>query len=106
MYEMQSNTFGANIHNLLKNGFFLPGLPMGEFAHNKINSIFERLNSGNFPLDDLDKIQDDVMQVGEPVLRNELLMLLGGYKALQTDEKIREIAIETLKEIAKKKENR
>lgn len=106
VYEMQSNTFGANIHNLLKNGFFLPGLPMGEFAHNKINSIFERLNSGNFPLDDLDKIQDDVMQVGEPVLRNELMMLLGGYKALQTDEKITKRAIETLKEIAKKEENK
>jgi ABC-type dipeptide/oligopeptide/nickel transport system ATPase component len=80
---MQTNTFGANIHNLLKNGFFLPGLPMGEFAHRKIDGLFAKLNSGEFPLEILDDIYRDIMLVGEPVLRNELLMLFGGYKSLK-----------------------
>lgn len=97
VYEMQSNTFGANIHNLLKNGFFLPGLPMGEFAHKKIDSIFEKLNSGVFPLGDVDKILNDVLQVGEPVLKNELMMLLGGYKALQADKKVIEEVLKRIK---------
>ncbi|MCF2660291.1 hypothetical protein JQM83_14015 [Parabacteroides distasonis] len=30
--SMQENTFGANINSLLKNGFFMPGLPMGGFC--------------------------------------------------------------------------
>lgn len=79
---MQTNTFGANIHNLLKNGFFLPGLPMGEFAHRKIDGLFAILNSGEFSLEELDDIYRDIMLIGEPVLRNELMMLLGGYKSL------------------------
>ena len=83
---MQMNTFGANIHSLLKNGFFLPGLPMGEFAHKKIDSLFARLNEGSFPIDDLDSIYNDIMQVGEPVLRNELLTLYNGYRSLQAND--------------------
>ena len=31
----------------------------------------------------LDDIYRDIMLVGEPVLRNELLMLFGGYKSLK-----------------------
>ena len=85
---MQMNTFGANIHNLLKNGFFLPGLPMGEFAHMKIDELFAKLNSGEFPLENLDDIYRDVMQVGEPVIRNELMMLLGGFRSLQVDDQV------------------
>ena len=87
-YDMQMNTFGANIHHLLKNGFFLPGLPMGEFAHRKIDEIFAKLNEGNFPLGNLEQIYDDIMQVGEPVIRNELMMLLGGYRSLQVDPQV------------------
>ena len=87
-YDMQMNTFGANIHHLLKNGFFLPGLPMGEFAHRKIDVIFAKLNEGNFPLENLEQIYDDIMQVGEPVIRNELLGLYNGYRALQVNDEI------------------
>ena len=87
-YGMQMNTFGANIHHLLKNGFFLPGLPMGEFAHRKIDVIFAKLNEGNFPLENLEQIYDDIMQVGEPVIRNELLGLYNGYRALQVNDEI------------------
>lgn len=87
-YDMQMNTFGANIHHLLKNGFFLPGLPMGEFAHQKIDEIFAKLNEGNFPMENLEQIYDDIMQVGEPVIRNELMMLLGGYRSLQVDPQV------------------
>jgi len=87
-YGMQMNTFGANIHHLLKNGFFLPGLPMGEFAHRKIDVIFAKLNEGNFPQENLEQIYDDIMQVGEPVIRNELLGLYNGYRALQVNDEI------------------
>ena len=78
---MQENTFGANIHSLLKNGFFMPNLPIGEFAYEKINKLFGKLNSGNFnPETDLDDIYQEILLVGEPFLRNQLLMLYNSYK--------------------------
>lgn len=75
---MQENTFGANIHGLLKNGFFLPSLPMGEFAYEKINYLFYKLN--RFELNNNDKTQKEwfysnIMRVGEPYLREELMKL-------------------------------
>lgn len=83
-YEMQMNTFGANIHSLLKNGFFLPGLPMGEFAHKKIDSLFGDVNSANKKVvEKYDDLLADIMQIGEPVLRSELLNLLSGYNSLR-----------------------
>lgn len=78
---MQENTFGANIHSLLKNGFFLPNLTMGEFAYLKINSLFDKLNSGNFNREmDLEDIYQQILLVGEPFLRNQLLYLYNAYK--------------------------
>ena len=78
---MQENTFGANIHTLLKNGFFMPNLPIGEFAYGKINNLFGRLNSGELnPDTDLDDIYQEILLVGEPFLRNQLLMLYNSYK--------------------------
>lgn len=83
-YDMQMNTFGANIHSLLKNGFFLPGLPMGEFAHQKIDSFFRDVNSANKKVVmKYDDLLADIMQIGEPVLRSELLNLLNGYYPLK-----------------------
>lgn len=80
--QMQENTFGANIHGMLKNGFFLPSLPMGEFAHEKINNLFERLNG--FKLDIQSKEQKEwfysnIMRVGEPYLREQLMRLYNMY---------------------------
>ena len=78
---MQENTFGANIHTLLKNGFFMPNLPIGEFSYEKINKLFGKLNSGELdPEKDLDDIYQEILLVGEPFLRNQLLMLYNSYK--------------------------
>ena len=75
---MQENTFGANIHGMLKNGFFLPSLPIGEFAHEKINTLFQRLNG--YKLDAGNKEQrewfySNIMRVGEPYIREQLMKL-------------------------------
>lgn len=75
---MQEDTFGANIHGLLRNGFFLPSLPIGEFAFEKINTLFEILN--RFKIDRNDKemaaeIYSYIMRVGEPYLREQLMSL-------------------------------
>lgn len=68
---MQENTFGANIHSLLQNGFFLEGSPMGEFAKEKINKMFERLHNGEYS----DELFEEIKLVSEPLLKTQLYQL-------------------------------
>lgn len=75
-YSMQENTFGANINSLLKNGFFLPSLPMGEFAHQKINELFRKVHSGDFSPEDIPALKSEILMVGEPYIRQQLMTLL------------------------------
>ena len=78
---MQENTFGSNIHSLLKNGFFLPNLPMGEFAYEKINELFRKLNEGDLG-NDYQELYQQILLVGEPYLRSQLLTMYKEYKGL------------------------
>jgi len=99
-YSMQENTFGANINTLLKNGFFLPSLPIGEFAHQKINSMFAKLQSGEFDKTKIDKLKSEVMMVGEPYIRQQLVTLLKMYMGIDKNlvmECIRELYLEQRK---------
>ena len=97
--SMQENTFGANINSLLKNGFFMPSLPMGEFAHKKINDLFGLLHSGEFNRNELDSLRSEVQMVGEPYIRQQLMTLLSMYSFVDEEkfkEYLREIVIEKL----------
>ena len=71
VYVMQENTFGANIHSLLQNGFFLEGSPMGEFAKEKINKMFERLHKNDYSED----LFEEIKLVSEPLLKTQLYQL-------------------------------
>lgn len=87
-YSMQGNTFGANINSLLKNGFFMPTLPIGDFAHDKINYLFGKLNKG-LEKKELGITLNDIMQVGEPYLRSQLLKLYKDYDMVINDDQLR-----------------
>ena len=73
-----SNTFGANIHNLLANDFFLENGFMGEFAKEKINNLIRFLNI-NDQSDDSTWTKKGAYNfinlIGEDILRNSLLNL-------------------------------
>ena len=87
--KMQENTFGSNIHGLLKNGFFLPSLPIGEFAYDKINELFERLNKYKFDPSDREQKEwfySSIMRVGEPYLRGELMKLYNMYYPIRYND--------------------
>ena len=71
VHVMQENTFGANIHSLLQNGFFLEGAPMGEFAKEKINKMFERLHKNDYSED----LFEEIKLVSEPLLKTQLYQL-------------------------------
>lgn len=67
--EMQEDTFGANIHTLLQHGFFLNGVPIGDFAKQKINKMFARLHNGECS----DDLFSEILLVGEPFIKSQLL---------------------------------
>jgi predicted ATPase len=83
----RENTFGANIHTLYKNSFFLNGLPIGEFAKMKINNLYKRLQTGETS-DDLYK---EIMIVGEPLLHKQLKDLYNGNLPNDVNKRITEM---------------
>jgi energy-coupling factor transporter ATP-binding protein EcfA2 len=70
-YGMQEDTFGSNIHTLLQNGFFLNSVPIGDFAKQKINTMFEQLHKNEIN----DELYNEILLVSEPFIRSQLLKL-------------------------------
>lgn len=90
-------TFGANIHTLFEDSFFLNGLPIGDFAKRKIQRLFDRLSIDK---DCSPQILSEIELVGEPVLRNQLKKLFDeNMQLVNVDTQIRilEKKIEQLK---------
>ena len=88
---MQDETFGANIHNMLKNGFFLEGGTLGNFARWKINKCFDQLHNGNYG----DDLKNLIGMVGEPLIRNQLTQLYAMNRELNKttdlEKKVKEL---------------
>ncbi len=80
--RMQENTFGANIHTLLQNGFFLNGVPIGDFAKQKINQMFARLHKGECS----QELYDEILMVGEPFIKSQLLKKYNELKPVEYSE--------------------
>ena len=80
--RMQEDTFGANIHTLLQNGFFLNGVPIGDFAKYKINQLFARLHKGEFT----DELFNEILLVGEPFIKSQLLKKYNELKPVEYSE--------------------
>lgn len=66
----RDNTFGANIHTLYRNSFFIDGLPIGEFAKKKINKLFDELEDVTTTRPSILK---EIQLIGEPILREQLM---------------------------------
>ncbi len=72
-----SQTFGANIHDLLANDFFLKDAFMGGFAMSKINEVIERLQgeTQEITTEEQEEMKSTIELVGEDILRNSLFDL-------------------------------
>lgn len=74
--SMQEDTFGANIHTLLQNGFFLNSVPIGAFAKEKISKMFAILNqSDEISEESFSLLEKEIPLVSEPLLRSQLMRL-------------------------------
>ena len=95
----KKQTFGANIHTLLSDGFFMEGGLMGEFAKGKIDEVIELLNSqGKIEDKELKLCKDVVSIIGEPILKKQLQRMLNNKLELSNKDEI-DIIKEQMKEL-------
>lgn len=92
----KEQTFGANIHDLLANNFFLENGFMGEFAKEKIKSLIDFLDPNQKVKKtewNLDKAKSIIQVIGEPFLKADLEYLLKEKKEseMSNDEIDKEI---------------
>lgn len=94
----KKQTFGANIHTLLADSFFMDGGLMGEFAKEKIEEVIKFLNDDSSKIQDKNEAQKIINIIGEPILKNQLQKMLDS-KRLDKIDKIDELEdeIELLK---------
>ena len=74
-----SQTFGANIFDLMRNQFFMSS-PIGEIAREKINSIITYANNGVYDKDKHDQYEKTVKLIGDSYLNKTLLYMLNKIK--------------------------
>lgn len=94
-------SFGANIHEMLADSFFLKDGSIGEYARWYINEIIEELEGENSDVDCLE-LYRKIMLIDEPVIQMTLLEQLR-MKSPQLADRIREEEIlKELEEIRKR----
>jgi len=99
----KKQTFGANIHTLLSDSFFMEDGLMGEFAKKKIQEIMDYLNDKK-TIDEISTKEEQIKQViesiGELFLKEKLLKMYDEKYPKTKEEKIAELQkqIEALKD--------
>ncbi len=98
----KKETFGANIHTLLSDSFFMEDGFIGKFAENKINQVIKYLNRDETEINTDEEAQKIINLIGEPIIRNELQRRLNSKileKINNINEKIKllEYELEILK---------
>ena len=88
----KKQTFGANIHTLLSDSFFMEDGLMGEFAKAKIDKAITLLNKDKLDEKELKYCEQIISIIGEPIVRNQLQRML-------TNKKISYLAKDTREEI-------
>ena len=88
----KKQTFGANIHTLLSDSFFMEDGLMGEFAKSKIDKAIKLLNKEHLTQDELKYCEQIISIIGEPIVKNQLEKMLHykkvDYLAKDTKEEI------------------
>lgn len=96
--KLYYQTFGANIHDLLSNDFYLKEGFMGEFSKGKILDVIENLqNDENYiPKNKIEKedIKQIIELIGEPFLKDKLMAM---FEQKFKENDIYDIEIEKLK---------
>lgn len=102
----KKQTFGANIHTLLSDSFFLKDGLIGEFAKNKIQKVIDYLNHASDRNPEQDKeMQKIIDMIGEPIIKRQLQGMMDSgrlQKVSEHEERIKQLE----KEVEELKKNR
>ena len=82
----KKQTFGANIHTLLSDSFFMEDGLMGEFAKGKIDKAIALLNKDKLDEKDLKYCEQIISIIGEPIVKNQLQRMLDSKRLKKVDE--------------------
>lgn len=82
----KKQTFGANIHTLLSDSFFMSGGLMGEFAKGKIDGVIDYLNGKESQIQSDDEAQKLISIIGEPIIKNQLQKMLDSQRLKKVDK--------------------
>lgn len=95
-------SFGSNIHDMLKDSFFLQTGWIGDFAQEHIRCIIEQLQGEQVNVEDRDKLHRKIMLIDEPVMR---MLLLEKYREKYPDTTTEHRIAELTKELNELKES-
>jgi len=82
----KKQTFGANIHTLLSDSFFMEDGLMGEFAKGKIDEVIRLLNKEKLDEKELKYCEQIISIIGEPIVKNQLQRMLDSKRLKKVDE--------------------
>lgn len=74
--ENESETFAANINDLLTDNFFLDETLIGAFAEKKIEKLIEKISKGDYDTDTDGKL---VKLIGDPYLKTSILNFIENH---------------------------
>ena len=93
----KKQTFGANIHTLLSDSFFMEDGLMGEFAKSKIDDVINYLHGKESKIKSDDEAQKLIHIIGEPIVKNQLQRMLDSRRLSKIDivnQKIKDMSYE------------
>ncbi|MDR2408940.1 MAG: ATP-binding protein, partial [Bacteroidales bacterium] len=103
--EVTIEPFGANIHDILHQSFFLENGFIGEFAKKKISEIIDAINEKKINDDNYKQYKQIIDLIGEPLIKNKLMMMIhevydnidNRIEMLQKERKMLQKEIDNLK---------
>lgn len=96
-------SFGSNIHDMLKDSFFLQSGWIGDFAQEHINCIIRQLEGEQLDAEKREQLHRKIMLIDEPVIRT---LLLDKYRVKYPDTTVDQRIAELTKELNELKEGR
>lgn len=96
-------SFGSNIHDMLKNSFFLQTGWIGDFAKDYIHRIIDELGDEERKADAKDRLHRSIIRIDEPVMRK---LLLDKYREVYPEAKKEQRIAELEKELAELKRDK
>jgi hypothetical protein len=93
--QSKSQTFGANIHDLLASSFFLQNGSMGEFSKSHIDTIYNQIHDSELNENNSALLKKKIEMIGEEIIKERLEYLLNQKLNKRTkDEIIEDLKLE------------